>query len=192
MVIPGDFDWDDVGDFASIAKLHAGGRKSDLAILGEGARVLADSSTGVVISQGKRLISLIGVTDIVVVDTDDGRWRYRWAATSSGDAKERVVADRQHQPSRKACRQPAAQCKTKMMNETVEATGALRPWRQDAVGEAFSKDTLPKSYGFAAKATDGGYQLHRSSRQRQIIDLAAVVAVHATAGHPAARAAAGR
>jgi mannose-1-phosphate guanylyltransferase len=71
VVVPGDFDWDDVGDFASIAKLHAGGRKSDLAILGEDARVLADSSTGVVISQGKRLISLIGVTDIVVVDTED-------------------------------------------------------------------------------------------------------------------------
>jgi mannose-1-phosphate guanylyltransferase len=71
VVIPGNFDWDDVGDFASIAKLHAGGRKSDLAILGEDARVLADSSTGVVISQGKRLISLIGVTDIVVVDTED-------------------------------------------------------------------------------------------------------------------------
>jgi mannose-1-phosphate guanylyltransferase len=71
VVVPGHFDWDDVGDFASIAKLHAGGRKSDLAILGEGARVLADSSSGVVISQSKRLISLIGVTDIVVVDTDD-------------------------------------------------------------------------------------------------------------------------
>ena len=71
VVIPGDFDWDDVGDFASIAKLHAGGRKSDLAILGENARVLADSSTGVVISQSGRLISLIGVTDIVVVDTPD-------------------------------------------------------------------------------------------------------------------------
>jgi mannose-1-phosphate guanylyltransferase len=71
VVVPGDFDWDDVGDFASIAKLHAGGRKSDLAILGEGARVLADSSTGVVVSRGKRLISLIGVTDIVIVDTED-------------------------------------------------------------------------------------------------------------------------
>lgn len=71
VVVPGDFDWDDVGDFASIAKLHSGGRKSDLAILGENARVLADSSTGVVISQTGRLISLIGVTDIVVVDTAD-------------------------------------------------------------------------------------------------------------------------
>lgn len=71
VVVPGHFDWDDVGDFASIAKLHSGGRKSDLAILGENARVLADASTGVVISQSGRLISLIGVTDIVVVDTPD-------------------------------------------------------------------------------------------------------------------------
>lgn len=70
-VIPGNFDWDDVGDFASIGKLHSGGRKSDLAILGENARVLSDSSSGVVIAQSGRLISLIGVTDIVVVDTPD-------------------------------------------------------------------------------------------------------------------------
>lgn len=70
-VIPGDFDWDDVGDFAAIAKLHSAGRKSDLAILGENARVLADASSGIVISQSGRLISLIGVTDIVVVDTPD-------------------------------------------------------------------------------------------------------------------------
>ncbi len=70
-VVPGDFDWDDVGDFASIAKLHAGGRKADLAILGDHPTVLADSSTGVVFANGKRVISLIGVKDIVVVDTED-------------------------------------------------------------------------------------------------------------------------
>ena len=70
-VIPGSFDWDDVGDFAAIAKLHSGGRVSDLAILGENARVLADASSGVVVSQSGRLIALIGVTDIVVVDTPD-------------------------------------------------------------------------------------------------------------------------
>jgi mannose-1-phosphate guanylyltransferase len=71
VVIPGHFDWDDVGDFASIAKLHSGGRSSDLAILGENARVLADSSSGIVVSQTNRIISLIGVRDIVVVDTPD-------------------------------------------------------------------------------------------------------------------------
>ncbi|WP_349866898.1 mannose-1-phosphate guanylyltransferase [Leifsonia sp. WHRI 6310E] len=70
-VVPGYFDWDDVGDFASLAKLNSGGRKSDLAILGENARVLSDSSSGIVVSQSNRVISLIGVKDIVVVDTPD-------------------------------------------------------------------------------------------------------------------------
>ncbi|KQP97626.1 MULTISPECIES: mannose-1-phosphate guanylyltransferase [unclassified Rathayibacter] len=70
-VIPGHFSWDDVGDFASIAKLHASGLRSDLAILGEDVRVLADSATGIVVSGGNRLIALIGVKDIVVVDTPD-------------------------------------------------------------------------------------------------------------------------
>jgi mannose-1-phosphate guanylyltransferase len=70
-VVPGDFDWDDVGDFAAIAKLHAAGGTNDLAILGENARVLADASSGIVISQTDRIISLVGVRDIVVIDTPD-------------------------------------------------------------------------------------------------------------------------
>jgi mannose-1-phosphate guanylyltransferase len=41
-VVPGDFDWDDVGDFAAIGKLHSGGRKTDLAILGVRSRRLVD------------------------------------------------------------------------------------------------------------------------------------------------------
>jgi len=70
-VIPGHFDWDDVGDFASLAKLNSHGRKNDLAILGKNARVLADASSGIVVTQTQRVISVIGVTDIVIVDTDD-------------------------------------------------------------------------------------------------------------------------
>ena len=70
-VVPGDFSWDDVGDFASIAKLQSGGRGSDLAILGAHARVLADSSSGIVVTDSDRLITLIGVENIVVVDTQD-------------------------------------------------------------------------------------------------------------------------
>jgi len=70
-VVPGLFRWDDVGDFASLAKINSGGRKAELAILGEDARVLADASSGIVVSQSKRVISLIGVKDIVVVDTPD-------------------------------------------------------------------------------------------------------------------------
>lgn len=70
-VIPGHFDWDDVGDFASLAKLNSGGRKDNLAILGENARVLADTASGILVSQTHRVISVIGVKDIVIVDTDD-------------------------------------------------------------------------------------------------------------------------
>lgn len=70
-VIPGHFDWDDVGDFASLAKLNSHGRKNDLAILGPNATILSDASSGIVVSQTKRVISLIGVKDIVIVDTDD-------------------------------------------------------------------------------------------------------------------------
>jgi len=70
-VIPGDFRWDDVGDFASLARLHTHGRANVLATLGENTRVLNEGSSGVVVSQTTRLISLIGVKDIVVVDTPD-------------------------------------------------------------------------------------------------------------------------
>ncbi|MFC3273150.1 mannose-1-phosphate guanylyltransferase [Agromyces mediolanus] len=70
-VVRGHFQWDDVGDFASLAKLNTAGRSGELAILGEGARVLADASSGIVVSRSKRVISLIGVHDIVVVDTPD-------------------------------------------------------------------------------------------------------------------------
>ncbi len=70
-VVPGHFDWDDVGDFASLAKLNSNGRKNDLAILGENARILSDAASGIVVSHTNRVISLIGVKDIVVVDTPD-------------------------------------------------------------------------------------------------------------------------
>ena len=89
VVIPGQFDWDDVGDFASIAKLHSGGRKANLAILGEGARVLADSSSGIVVSHTGRMIALIGVEDIVVVDTPDALL----VTTSANAQKVKAVVD---------------------------------------------------------------------------------------------------
>ena len=70
LVIPGEFGWDDVGDFAALARMHAKG-PGDLAVLGENTMVLSDSSSGIVVSQTKRLVSLIGVDDIVIVDTPD-------------------------------------------------------------------------------------------------------------------------
>lgn len=65
------FDWDDVGDFASVANLLTRGHGSDLAVLGDGAQVLSDASSGIVVSESSRLVALVGVEDIVVVDTAD-------------------------------------------------------------------------------------------------------------------------
>lgn len=69
-VIPGKFTWHDVGDFAAIAELQSQGRSGNLAVLGN-AKVLADSSSGILVSDTDRLIALIGVEDIIVVDTPD-------------------------------------------------------------------------------------------------------------------------
>lgn len=65
------FEWDDVGDFASVANLLTRGRASDLAVLGDGAQVLSDRSNGIVVSESDRLVALVGMTDVVVVDTAD-------------------------------------------------------------------------------------------------------------------------
>jgi mannose-1-phosphate guanylyltransferase len=46
-------------------------RQNNVAVLGDGARILADSSSGIVVSHRQRLISLIGVDDIGVVDSAD-------------------------------------------------------------------------------------------------------------------------
>jgi len=71
-VVPGPFTWDDVGDFASLGSLlsePAGAR--GLKILGEPALVLAKDSTGVVVPGTGRTVALLGLHDIVVVDTPD-------------------------------------------------------------------------------------------------------------------------
>ena len=69
-MVPAEFEWHDVGDFASIAELQSQGRKSNLAVLGS-ARVLSDSSSGILISDTDRLVALIGLEDVIVVDTPD-------------------------------------------------------------------------------------------------------------------------
>lgn len=70
-VIPGDFIWDDVGDFASIARLNPAADESGVTVIGETPRVYADQANGVVVTDTSRVIALIGVEDIVVVDTPD-------------------------------------------------------------------------------------------------------------------------
>ena len=70
-VIPGHFTWDDVGDFAAIARLNPAEDEDHMTVLGDSSRVYSDASSGVVVSETDRVVALIGIKDIVVVDTDD-------------------------------------------------------------------------------------------------------------------------
>jgi mannose-1-phosphate guanylyltransferase len=65
--VPGTFGWRDIGDFSTLSDLLAGG---DVRVLGDPAQVRAIDATGVVVT-GDRAITLLGVDDIVVVDTGD-------------------------------------------------------------------------------------------------------------------------
>ncbi len=76
-VVPARFPWDDVGDFDSLAALLAGapveadGTGQGPLVLGDAADVLAVGSNGLVVAGSGRLVALVGVEDLVVVDTSD-------------------------------------------------------------------------------------------------------------------------
>lgn len=70
-VIPGVFNWDDVGDFAAIGRLNKASEETGVITLGDKARVYSDNATGVVYGDIPRVVALIGIDDVIVVDTAD-------------------------------------------------------------------------------------------------------------------------
>ena len=67
-VVPATFGWEDIGDFAALADLVPG---EGLKVLGDSDRVLALGSTGLVVPEGGRTVAVLGLDDVVVVDTGD-------------------------------------------------------------------------------------------------------------------------
>lgn len=72
-VIPGFFGWDDVGDFASVSRVHqtASQCHHEVQVIGDRDRVVSTDATGIVISETDRIIAVAGVNNIIVVDTED-------------------------------------------------------------------------------------------------------------------------
>jgi mannose-1-phosphate guanylyltransferase len=69
--VPADIGWDDVGDWASLAGLMAAPAPGEPRVLGDAALVLSIDSSGLVIAAGGRTVVVIGLDDVVVVDTPD-------------------------------------------------------------------------------------------------------------------------
>ena len=79
-VVPGDFGWEDIGDFASLggllsaraARVGSPGPGSGSSTLGDDARVLRIGADGTLVVTGTdRTVTVIGVPGAVVVDTPD-------------------------------------------------------------------------------------------------------------------------
>lgn len=68
VVVPGQFEWDDIGDFESLRSVLGQG---DLAVLGDPNLVRTLDSGGLVIPGGNRMVTVIGLDNVVVVETAD-------------------------------------------------------------------------------------------------------------------------
>jgi mannose-1-phosphate guanylyltransferase len=67
-VVPAGFAWEDIGDFAALAELVPG---NGVKVLGDADRVVALGSSGLVVPDGGRTVAVLGLEDVVVVDTGD-------------------------------------------------------------------------------------------------------------------------
>ncbi|WP_248582884.1 sugar phosphate nucleotidyltransferase [Nocardioides sp. InS609-2] len=68
-VVPGAFGWDDVGDFASLLDIVGAG--DDVTVLGDRSLVRTVDASGLVVPAGGRIVAVVGLDDVVVVDTGD-------------------------------------------------------------------------------------------------------------------------
>jgi mannose-1-phosphate guanylyltransferase len=69
-MVPGPFGWEDVGDFAALAAMTADG-PSGVKVLGDETLVLSLDASGIVVPSAGRTVAVVGLDDVVVVDTGD-------------------------------------------------------------------------------------------------------------------------
>jgi mannose-1-phosphate guanylyltransferase len=67
-VLPAEFGWSDVGSFAALSEVR---RTDTLGNVAEGEALIIDGRNDVVLAAGKRLVAVIGLEDVVVVDSGD-------------------------------------------------------------------------------------------------------------------------
>ena len=70
--VPGTFGWTDVGDFHTLGDVLPGDARGNVVLDdAKGEVILHDSADVVVVPRTHRLVAAVGLTDIVIVDTDD-------------------------------------------------------------------------------------------------------------------------
>ena len=69
-VVPGSFGWEDVGDFAAVGA-HTAPDEHGVRIIGDESLVVSSDASGLVVPSVGRTIAVVGLHDVVVVDTGD-------------------------------------------------------------------------------------------------------------------------
>lgn len=70
-VVPAALGWDDIGDFASLDVATGATSAAGPQVLGDSEAVLAIETEGIVVPRSGRLVAVLGLDDVVVVDTPD-------------------------------------------------------------------------------------------------------------------------
>ena len=69
-MVPGPFTWEDIGDFSALAEMTAPG-PSRVKVLGDTSLVVSHGASGLVVPASGRKVAVVGLEDVVVVDTGD-------------------------------------------------------------------------------------------------------------------------
>jgi mannose-1-phosphate guanylyltransferase len=72
--VPGDFGWNDIGDFDSLGKVLPTDEAGNVVVAASGDKpdiLLYDSERSILVPHSDRLVAVLGVQDLVVVDTPD-------------------------------------------------------------------------------------------------------------------------
>ena len=71
--VPGDFGWYDVGDFHALGEILPGDDAGNVVVAGTAGSsvLLREAERTVVVPRSQRLVAVLGLTDVIVVDTPD-------------------------------------------------------------------------------------------------------------------------
>jgi mannose-1-phosphate guanylyltransferase len=69
-MVPGRFSWEDVGDFTALAEMTATGIHG-VKVIGDEGLVVTRDAAGLVVPSAGRTVAVVGLKDVIVVDTGD-------------------------------------------------------------------------------------------------------------------------
>jgi hypothetical protein len=120
-----------------------------------------------------------------IVDADDGQGIGSRGCPASDNPKQRIVADRQHQPFGEARCWSAAECQPQMVDDAFQPCRPARPGRENIVPEPFSENSPPTMRNLANEPPSDHAEAYFLAGTGQIRNLSLVPAMDSARSRPA-------